>query len=780
MAAQLINDGPTTTTSLADDLHAVAEILLRLPSPAALVRAALASRRWRQVASSPGFLRRYRSRHTSSPLLGLYVPRSHAGLPSFQLADSVRSDRALAKFVRAGDFNLTGLGSHPEWRLLDCHNSRLLLSRGESRAVYNPVSGREPLWLPLPQNSPLEGTFISECLLQGHSDDAASFRVVSVQHRGRDQMVRAAEYDSCTRQWHRHQWVMNINRPQHEQAMHAGRLIFWRYEDTSLLLLDTATVEFSILGLPFPFFQLSMYAIGDTVNGVCCLVGLVGSINNLHLQVWLLKEDGVTKTWEPENKVPVSQVFGRDAQLNQVHVVTNGVALLGGGRCHQFAINLKKMCIDAEFECSALGYPLQMPWPPAVLVETGSETINFIGDVVTKNLSAIEETEMNMMVGIQCDKMVHKSKTIPTSRLDLVGDMIPYNQMVVHGSEMVQGIQTTQGNDPAESVVRTKSRYGSEMVSSDHGGQMINSKQNVICGSEMVQGIEMTHDNGTAEVTTASRCSNMMDHSDEMIHCNQMVIRDSEMVHSIEMTRGTYTVEAAPTTSRHGHEMVPGRKMVHGCSVIRCNQIAIHDKQIVQGIEMPHGNDTAEAAPDAPPTTARRRRKNSIIWEHFTTETNSDGCTRACCNYCKRTFACSKTAGTSHLKRHITLGSCPVVKSQVPPSSGRTGNRGSCAAGKPSKRQCIHAGPGNNTFNRNGNTSYLGNMDILTEPLATKQGNEYSISKCLKVLHDMDNVSDEIKHLAFHVLKDATNREIFMSYESRLRGLWLKKEVTKL
>jgi len=44
----------------------------------------------------------------------------------------------------------------------------------------------------------------------------------------------------------------------------------------------------------------------------------------------------------------------------------------------------------------------------------------------------------------------------------------------------------------------------------------------------------------------------------------------------------------------------------------------------------------------------------------------------------------------------------------------------------------------------------------------------------------MDNVSDEIKHLALHVLKDATNREIFMSYESRLRGLWLKKEISKL
>nr|CAB3466485.1 unnamed protein product [Digitaria exilis] len=216
-AAELINvnGGPTiTTTSLADDLNAVAEILLRLPSPAALVRAALASTRWRQVASSPVFLRRYRSRHPSPPLLGLYAQRSaHAGgLPSFQLADSVRSDRALARFVRAGDFNLTGLDSHPEWRLLDCHNSRLLLSRGESRAVYDP-------------NSPLqEGTsIISECLLQGRGDDAASFRVVSVEHRGRDQMVRAAEYDSCTRQWRRHQWVKNINRPQDDHLLEIPR-----------------------------------------------------------------------------------------------------------------------------------------------------------------------------------------------------------------------------------------------------------------------------------------------------------------------------------------------------------------------------------------------------------------------------------------------------------------------------------------------------------------------------------------------------------------------------
>jgi hypothetical protein len=129
-------------------------------------------------------------------------------------------------------------------------------------------------------------------------------------------------------------------------------------------------MEFSTLGLPFTFFQESMYAIGDTEDDMCCLVGLVGSINNLHLQLWLLKENGAAKMWEPERKILVSQVLGRDIQLRQVHAVTNGLALLCWDQSRQFAINLKKMCIDSEFECNALGYPLQMPWPPAVLAET--------------------------------------------------------------------------------------------------------------------------------------------------------------------------------------------------------------------------------------------------------------------------------------------------------------------------------------------------------------------------------------------------------------------------
>ncbi|XP_010241568.1 PREDICTED: zinc finger BED domain-containing protein RICESLEEPER 2-like [Nelumbo nucifera] len=72
----------------------------------------------------------------------------------------------------------------------------------------------------------------------------------------------------------------------------------------------------------------------------------------------------------------------------------------------------------------------------------------------------------------------------------------------------------------------------------------------------------------------------------------------------------------------------------------------------------------ANPEPQAQPNN-KRRRKKSIVWEHFTIEAVGAGCTRACCKQCKQTFAYStgsKLAGTSHLKRHIMLGTCPATR----------------------------------------------------------------------------------------------------------------------
>ncbi|KAL6888872.1 hypothetical protein ACP4OV_009898 [Aristida adscensionis] len=61
-----------------------------------------------------------------------------------------------------------------------------------------------------------------------------------------------------------------------------------------------------------------------------------------------------------------------------------------------------------------------------------------------------------------------------------------------------------------------------------------------------------------------------------------------------------------------------------------------------------------------------------------------------------------------------------------------------------------------------------------------QEAQDYSITRCLEVLRAMDDMSDEIKINASDVFKDAMNWEIFLGYESRIRSLWLKKELDML
>ena len=97
----------------------------------------------------------------------------------------------------------------------------------------------------------------------------------------------------------------------------------------------------------------------------------------------------------------------------------------------------------------------------------------------------------------------------------------------------------------------------------------------------------------------------------------------------------------------------------------------------------PNSYENNEVAnPETQPS--KRRKKKSIVWEHFTIETVSAGCRRAYCKQCNQSFAYStgsKVAGTSHLKRHIAKGTCPALlrnqdKNQLSPytPNSRTGN----------------------------------------------------------------------------------------------------------
>ncbi|KAF6993226.1 hypothetical protein CFC21_010146 [Triticum aestivum] len=373
----------TTIDSLKDDN--IEDILLRLPSPASLARAALASRRWRGIASSSPFLRRFRELHPRSPILGLFASQPDLQqLPIFHPAAAVRSDPDLKAAARGGDFLLTRLEDDPAWRFRDCRNGRLLLCRGgDSLSLYDPVSHRhvavprprndEPL-LPVPL-PPGAAEYIWDCLLDGHGE----FRVVTVQRD--DQRLRAMEYASCTAEWGIHPWVDGIRMPAHAQSMRpmlaaAAGLIFWRYDRNSSLLLDTSTMAFSIVPLPVAIATQTMmppgaYAIGDTEEGVCCLLHIVGRTT---LQVWLLKKndgDG-GHAWELEKQSHIGWLDSFNRRFG-VHMVAAGMAIVYCMSCKfsHFVIDLKDLSLMEKFRCHrTMAYPFQMPWPPAALVPT--------------------------------------------------------------------------------------------------------------------------------------------------------------------------------------------------------------------------------------------------------------------------------------------------------------------------------------------------------------------------------------------------------------------------
>ncbi|XP_062212314.1 zinc finger BED domain-containing protein RICESLEEPER 1 [Phragmites australis] len=167
-----------------------------------------------------------------------------------------------------------------------------------------------------------------------------------------------------------------------------------------------------------------------------------------------------------------------------------------------------------------------------------------------------------------------------------------------------------------------------------------------------------------------------------------------------------------------GNEIVPSNEAVQVEELVQGDELAQGD-ELTQGDELVQGNELV-GVEATPPTTSRRRRKKSLVWEHFTIEAVSGGATRACCKLCKQTFAYSsgsKIAGTSHLKRHISLGSCPKIKNQEQrlalPSTGGTDNDGEGTVERPSKRRYRYTGYANAAFDQDRSCSYLAKMIIL-------------------------------------------------------------------
>uniref|UniRef100_A0A0D9V173 F-box domain-containing protein n=1 Tax=Leersia perrieri TaxID=77586 RepID=A0A0D9V173_9ORYZ len=359
--------------SLNDDV--LGEILVRLPSVAALARAACACARWRSLASSPAFLRRFRALHPS--LLGHFATDhdDESVLPMFHPARSQFDDGCSDAAVRGGDFHLTHVDANAGWRLHDCRHGRLLFANERDLLVYDPLS-RRGVSIRRPSWDPDLSTHFTHLLLADRTD---SFRVVSVEHYGED-AARGAVYSSRTGTWRRGRWderVVNPKRPSecsYYPGMQADGRVYWKNRDTTRLqVFDAGDMRFSYVRLPDGVHPRSKYAIGEAEDGACCLVCLADAPHGAVFKAYRLRIVGKGSSsewwsWELDRRVPASLVIGKlkYPPVRHVCAVVAGVVLI----CFQnysaphrhVAFRLSDMKVEATLRSSGRAYPYLMPW----------------------------------------------------------------------------------------------------------------------------------------------------------------------------------------------------------------------------------------------------------------------------------------------------------------------------------------------------------------------------------------------------------------------------------
>ncbi|XP_061366628.1 zinc finger BED domain-containing protein DAYSLEEPER-like isoform X2 [Gastrolobium bilobum] len=185
--------------------------------------------------------------------------------------------------------------------------------------------------------------------------------------------------------------------------------------------------------------------------------------------------------------------------------------------------------------------------------------------------------------------------------------------------------------------------------------------------------------------------NNHLDHSEALANhqpANSETLSHDQLANSQTLTH----YELAYSETLHNNQLVNSQAHYE---IVSANTLPRYE---IVNAETPPNNE--ENTPETQPI--KRRKKKSMVWEHFTIETVSPGCRRACCNRCKQSFAYStgsKVAGTSHLKRHIAKGTCPALlhnqdPNQLTPYTPRlSGSGAGNASNTPKRRYRSHITP---------------------------------------------------------------------------------------
>jgi len=297
--------------ALADNI--LRDILLRLPDMASLANAALACKRWHRVAADPAVFRHFDALRRP-PLVGFlltdrgdtHFPRRS---PNLLFVHATRNKPNLAAAAADGDFffeDLPAVDSDAEegydwdeWRVRGCDGGRFLLSRGRAGldlAVYDPIA-RTAVFLRPGRVFRACTHVVRYAIVVDEAD--GSFLVIGFDFDG-------AVFSSRTGKWvkinmERVKLEKRHVRYEHEifdtinsftsDGMAAGRFAYWRSDTKNILVLDTTTMEWSVITAPFP--PRESYCVADMPeHGGLCLFSSEEQCLELWVNRWMGGQEG--------------------------------------------------------------------------------------------------------------------------------------------------------------------------------------------------------------------------------------------------------------------------------------------------------------------------------------------------------------------------------------------------------------------------------------------------------------------------------------------------------
>ncbi|KAL6622908.1 hypothetical protein ACP70R_032787 [Stipagrostis hirtigluma subsp. patula] len=314
--------------ALGDDL--IGEIFLRLPDMASLASAALTRKLWYHVASDPAVFRRFGSLRRP-PLVGfLLTDRGDELFP--RRCSNLRFVRAyrnpnLASAAAVGDFFFEDLPAvdsdeedegwdweDDEWRLRGCDGGLLLLSRGRygmDLAVYDPIA-RTAVFLKPHDVFTASTHMVRYAIVVDEAD--GSFLVIGVDYQ-------AAVFSSRTGKWTKFEDPVSGELDGYTppgDGMPAGRFAYWRSDTKKrrswigverILVLDTSTMEWSVINAPFPLGE--SYCVADMPeHGGLCLF----SSKEQTVQLWVRNSIG---GWVLKKEFPLMNDWMKKVRRNE-------------------------------------------------------------------------------------------------------------------------------------------------------------------------------------------------------------------------------------------------------------------------------------------------------------------------------------------------------------------------------------------------------------------------------------------------------------------------------